>query len=108
MRKYIPLPHETLLRKRLTPITEIYVKKLIHMEECQSIINNFIEDEILKNELHVTLAVDAAAFKSIKGSNILRKFHQLSNIIMNNTYNNLFVFFCSTFKHKNQTFSCSY
>ena len=66
------MPHETLIRKSLSLITRNYTKKLVYIEECFKIIDNFVSEEILKNEYHVTLAMDSAAFKSIKGSNIIR------------------------------------
>lgn len=76
-------------------INENIAKKIVYIEECFNIIDNFVSDEILKNEFYVTLAMDAASFKPIKGYNIIRKFPQLSGIIMNNTYDNLFIFLYS-------------
>lgn len=62
------------------------VKNLVNIEDCNSIIDDFINKNETNQEIHVTLAIDAASFKETRGETILKKFLELK-------YNNLFEFF---------------
>ena len=95
-RKYFPLPHETLLRKKISPIVQKYVNSLIDTDEIEKILNEFLPDSP-SEKIHVTLAIDAAAFKEVKGETILEKFPSLKSINLQSLYNNLFVFYLQPF-----------
>ena len=47
-------------------------------------------------DIHVTLFMDAAAFKETMGQTILQKFFNIDYIEPQKTYNNIFIFFYST------------
>ena len=51
--------------------------------------HEFIGDQ----KMNVTLAVDAAAFKNVKGDSILFKFPDLKSINPNSIYNTIFVYY---------------
>ncbi|KAK8858330.1 hypothetical protein M9Y10_039614 [Tritrichomonas musculus] len=93
IRKYFPLPHETLIRKNISPVVSSNVKKLINIDQCSSIIDDFIQQNSDNKDIHVTLAIDAASFKETRGSTIRQKFFDLDYISPDKIYSNIFVFF---------------
>lgn len=93
LRKYISLPHETLLRHPISPVVSFYMNSLIDLEENKKILDDFIPDEFSNKEIHITLAVDAASFKQVSRKTILKKFPTLKSIDPNHFYNSLFVFY---------------
>ena len=89
LRKYFPLPHETTLRKHISPEIEKYTNSLVDIKGLEQILHEFIGDQ----KMNVTLAVDAAAFKNVKGDSILFKFPDLKSINPNSIYNTIFVYY---------------
>ena len=69
LRNYFPLPHETLLRKHISPQIKKYTNSLIDFSEIDEILQEFTDGE----KMNATLAVDAAVFKDVKGESILTK-----------------------------------
>lgn len=53
---------------------------------------SFFHLRYLKEKIHVTLAIDAFAFKKVGEKMILQKYPTLNTIATKNVYNNLFVF----------------
>lgn len=65
----------------------------MYMEECNNIIDDFIRDNEIQGDIHVTLSIDAAAFKETKGQTISQNFFVLDYIDNQKIYNNIFIFF---------------
>lgn len=59
-KKYYPLPHETLLRRRISPIINKYVENLIDIKKTEAIINEFLHETISENNVHATLAIEVS------------------------------------------------
>ena len=94
-RRFLPLPHETLLQKEMSPIIDKYVENFFNINDIDKIINDFLPKIPSSEVMHATLAIDAAAFKEIKGDRILQRFQSINTIKSDSKYNNIFVFFCS-------------
>lgn len=89
LRNYFPLPHETIIRKHISPEINKYVNSLINFDDMEAILNEFTIGE----KMNAALAIDAAAFKDVKGDSILKKFPELKFIDPEKIYNTLFVYY---------------
>ena len=89
MRNYIPLPHETTIRKYIYPDIIKFITYLFD-SNC---INNVLDEFISNEPMNATLVVDAASFKAVTGEKILEKFPHLKSIIPDHIYNSIFVFY---------------
>ena len=78
--------------------------KLTNIDKCRDILDDFIQKNSTSEEIHVTLAIDAASFKETKGETILKKFYNLKYIDPKKVYNNLFVFFIQPINIDNKPF----
>ena len=65
----------------------------MYFEGCQKIIDDFINNNDVKDEIHVTLSINAASFKDTRSQTISQNFFDLNYIEPQKIYNNIFVFF---------------
>lgn len=89
LRNYFPLPHETNIRKHISPEIIKYTNSLIDFDGINMMLEEFTSGE----KMNATLAVDAATFKNVKGETILKKFPQLKTINPEKIYDTLFVYY---------------
>lgn len=71
IRKYIPLPHETTLRKHISPKIKKYNNSLVDIKGLEQILYEFMGDQ----KMYVALAVDAAIFNMLKKKRCYCRFY---------------------------------
>lgn len=102
LQKYLPIPHESKIREKMYPIIREYINDLLNKDNCDNIIKSLKMVQPDNDPLFVTLAIDAAKFKSISGIEIKKNFTKISeladddtflnSIIDDKVYKNIFVF----------------
>lgn len=102
LQKYLPIPHESKIREKMYLIIREYINDLLNKDNCDNIIKSLKMVQPDNDPLFVTLAIDAAKFKSISGIEIKKKFTKISeladddtflnSIIDDKVYKNIFVF----------------
>lgn len=91
LRKFLPIPHETTLRKWFSPDIQVFIECLTNINNVDKIINEFIP--MNKNNIQATLAIDAAKFKNISGETIKKIFPLIDNIQKDKIYSNIFIYY---------------
>ena len=100
LQKYLPIPNEKCIRERFYPFINSYSEYLTNTELCDCIIRSLN----VVQPLYVTVAIDAAKFKNVKGCDIKKHFQTMKSQINTNmishlsylqddiVYKNVFVF----------------